>query len=147
MAIVNGNGVSAGERPLVVSFGEMLIDFVPDEAGVSLAESTGFLKAPGGAPANVAVAIARLGGRSAFVGKVRGLPISTQSSNRSSPYGLPAAMRLQILGIRPAPTAGLELTPAALSSTFRPIDLRAGICSREAFPFRYPSDFFPNDSP
>lgn len=60
----------AGEAGLVVSFGEMLIDFVPDVAGVSLAESPGFLKAPGGAPANVAVAVARLGGRSAFVGKV-----------------------------------------------------------------------------
>ncbi|PKA54641.1 Fructokinase-2 [Apostasia shenzhenica] len=55
--------------PLVVSFGEMLIDFVPDVAGVSLAQSTGFIKAPGGAPANVAVAITKLGGRSAFVGK------------------------------------------------------------------------------
>ncbi|THU62894.1 hypothetical protein C4D60_Mb01t09960 [Musa balbisiana] len=54
---------------LVVSFGEMLIDFVPDVAGVSLAESGGFIKAPGGAPANVAVAITKLGGRSAFVGK------------------------------------------------------------------------------
>ncbi|GLT32882.1 hypothetical protein SLA2020_075140 [Shorea laevis] len=56
--------------PLIVSFGEMLIDFVPDVAGVSLAESTGFLKAPGGAPANVACAITRLGGSSAFIGKV-----------------------------------------------------------------------------
>nr|CAD1838904.1 unnamed protein product [Ananas comosus var. bracteatus] len=58
-----------GEEALVVSFGEMLIDFVPDAAGVSLAESTGFLKAPGGAPANVAVAIAKLGGSAAFIGK------------------------------------------------------------------------------
>ena len=56
---------------LVVSFGEMLIDFVPDMAGVSLAESGGFVKAPGGAPANVACAISKLGGSSAFVGKVR----------------------------------------------------------------------------
>ncbi|XP_010908109.1 fructokinase-2 [Elaeis guineensis] len=55
--------------PLVVSFGEMLIDFVPDVAGLSLAESGGFVKAPGGAPANVAVAITKLGGCSAFVGK------------------------------------------------------------------------------
>lgn len=54
----------------IVSFGEMLIDFVPDEAGVSLAESSGFVKAPGGAPANVACAIAKLGGTSAFIGKV-----------------------------------------------------------------------------
>lgn len=56
--------------PLIVSFGEMLIDFVPDTSGVSLAESTGFLKAPGGAPANVACAISKLGGKSAFIGKV-----------------------------------------------------------------------------
>ncbi|XP_072999395.1 fructokinase-2-like [Typha latifolia] len=69
MAIGGENG-SEGSAALVVSFGEMLIDFVPDVAGVSLAESTGFLKAPGGAPANVAVAIAKLGGKAAFVGKV-----------------------------------------------------------------------------
>ncbi|KAL5845584.1 hypothetical protein ACOSQ3_009108 [Xanthoceras sorbifolium] len=55
--------------PLIVAFGEMLIDFVPDVAGVSLAESSGFLKAPGGAPANVACAISKLGGKSAFIGK------------------------------------------------------------------------------
>lgn len=61
---------NGAEIPLVVSFGEMLIDFVPDIAGVSLAESIGFIKAPGGAPANVAVAITKLGGRSAFIGKV-----------------------------------------------------------------------------
>ncbi|RWR92726.1 Carbohydrate kinase PfkB [Cinnamomum micranthum f. kanehirae] len=60
---------NGAEIPLVVSFGEMLIDFVPDIAGVSLAESIGFIKAPGGAPANVAVAITKLGGRSAFIGK------------------------------------------------------------------------------
>uniref|UniRef100_A0A5B6ZTN9 fructokinase n=1 Tax=Davidia involucrata TaxID=16924 RepID=A0A5B6ZTN9_DAVIN len=62
------NGVSSGG--LILSFGEMLIDFVPTESGVSLAEAPGFLKAPGGAPANVAIAVARLGGRAAFVGKL-----------------------------------------------------------------------------
>lgn len=62
--------VTSSASPLVVCFGEMLIDFVPDESGVSLAESRGFLKAPGGAPANVAVAVAKLGGNAAFVGKV-----------------------------------------------------------------------------
>ncbi|KAF2315868.1 hypothetical protein GH714_040598 [Hevea brasiliensis] len=60
---------AANPSPLIVSFGEMLIDFVPDVAGVSLAESGGFLKAPGGAPANVACAITKLGGTSAFIGK------------------------------------------------------------------------------
>ena len=48
----------------------MLIDFVPTVAGVSLAEAPAFKKAPGGAPANVAVGISRLGGSSAFIGKV-----------------------------------------------------------------------------
>ncbi|VVA90149.1 unnamed protein product [Arabis nemorensis] len=61
---------STGEKGLIVSFGEMLIDFVPTESGVSLSESAGFLKAPGGAPANVAIAVSRLGGRAAFVGKL-----------------------------------------------------------------------------
>ncbi|TXG62751.1 hypothetical protein EZV62_009745 [Acer yangbiense] len=55
---------------LVVCFGEMLIDFVPMESGVSLAEASGFKKAAGGAPANVAVGISRLGGSAAFIGKV-----------------------------------------------------------------------------
>ncbi|RZR95829.1 hypothetical protein BHM03_00024725 [Ensete ventricosum] len=53
-------------KDLIVSFGEMLIDFVPTVSGVSLAEAPGFIKAPGGAPANVA----RIGGRAAFVGKL-----------------------------------------------------------------------------
>ncbi|EYU38801.1 hypothetical protein ABFS82_03G070600 [Erythranthe guttata] len=67
MAATNNSGSSSG---LIVSFGEMLIDFVPTVSGVSLAEAPGFLKAPGGAPANVAIAVARLGGNAAFVGKL-----------------------------------------------------------------------------
>ncbi|VVA94229.1 unnamed protein product [Arabis nemorensis] len=61
---------SPQESPSVVCFGEMLIDFVPTTSGLSLAEAPAFKKAPGGAPANVAVGIARLGGSSAFIGKV-----------------------------------------------------------------------------
>ncbi|KAK4854913.1 hypothetical protein QYF36_002407 [Acer negundo] len=61
---------AVSDSGLIVSFGEMLIDFVPTESGVSLAEAPGFLKAPGGAPANVAIAVTRLGGKAAFVGKL-----------------------------------------------------------------------------
>lgn len=64
------NGATPANAPLVICFGEMLIDFVPTVAGLSLADAPAFKKAPGGAPANVAVGIARLGGKSAFVGKV-----------------------------------------------------------------------------
>nr|PNR63073.1 hypothetical protein PHYPA_001498 [Physcomitrium patens] len=58
------------KNELVVCFGELLIDFVPTVGGLSLSDAPAFKKAPGGAPANVAVGIAKLGGNSAFVGKV-----------------------------------------------------------------------------
>jgi fructokinase len=54
----------------VVTFGELLIDFVSTESGVSLIEAPAFVKAAGGAPANVAVGLARLGVSSGFMGKV-----------------------------------------------------------------------------
>ena len=54
----------------VLSFGELLIDFVALEMGVAVGEASGFVKAPGGAPANVAAAVARLGYPSAFMGQV-----------------------------------------------------------------------------
>nr|XP_028959381.1 probable fructokinase-7 isoform X1 [Malus domestica] len=63
-------GGSQDDKSLVVCFGEMLIDFVPTVSGVSLAEASAFQKAPGGAPANVAVGVARLGGSAGFIGKV-----------------------------------------------------------------------------
>ena len=54
----------------LLSIGELLIDFVASRADVSLSEAPGFVKSPGGAPANVAVAVARMGITSAFIGKV-----------------------------------------------------------------------------
>lgn len=56
--------------PSALTLGELLLDFVPDEAGVSLAEARSFSKQPGGAPANVAVGLSRLGVSSGFLGKV-----------------------------------------------------------------------------
>lgn len=66
----DGTPETKESSPLVVCFGEMLIDFVPTISGLSLADAPAFKKAPGGAPANVAVGISRLGGSSAFIGKV-----------------------------------------------------------------------------
>ena len=54
----------------VVAFGELLIDFVPTASGQSLADAEVFRKAAGGAPANVAASLARLGVSSAFMGMV-----------------------------------------------------------------------------
>lgn len=56
--------------PDVVCLGEALIDFVATESGATVGEALGFVKAPGGAPANVAAGVAKLGRSSAFLGKV-----------------------------------------------------------------------------
>ncbi|MCD9033011.1 carbohydrate kinase [Luteimonas sp. Y-2-2-4F] len=53
-------------RTAVACFGEALIDFLGAPAAPGAARS--FLAQPGGAPANVAVGVARLGGRARFVG-------------------------------------------------------------------------------
>lgn len=49
----------------VICLGEALIDFIPLDS-----ENLTYQKAPGGAPANVAVGISKLGGKAAFIGKV-----------------------------------------------------------------------------
>ena len=54
----------------VVTLGELLIDFVPTQSGGSLIDAPSFKKAPGGAPANVAAGLAKLGVSTAFLGKV-----------------------------------------------------------------------------
>lgn len=54
----------------VVTLGELLIDMFPGEIGYRIGEVESFKPKPGGAPANAAVALSRLGANSAFIGKV-----------------------------------------------------------------------------
>ncbi len=56
--------------PEIICLGELLIDMVSTKEDVPLAEAPGFVRAPGGAPANVAVAARRLGASTGFIGKV-----------------------------------------------------------------------------
>ena len=56
--------------PKALCIGELLIDFVSTTPDVTLAAAPGFVKAPGGAPANVAVGLAKLGIDVGFIGKV-----------------------------------------------------------------------------
>ncbi|PXW93094.1 fructokinase [Streptohalobacillus salinus] len=53
----------------VYSIGEALIDFIPSVTDSQLKDVPSFKRVMGGAPANVAVAVARLGGQSAFISK------------------------------------------------------------------------------
>jgi fructokinase len=52
----------------VVALGELLIDFIPVQS--TPGEIPCYIQHPGGAPANVAVTLAKLGKRAAFIGKV-----------------------------------------------------------------------------
>ncbi|MGX1193074.1 carbohydrate kinase family protein [Metabacillus sp. SLBN-84] len=52
------------------SIGEVLIDFIPQERGASLKEVVTFERAPGGAPANVAAAVAKYGGEASMITQV-----------------------------------------------------------------------------
>ena len=54
----------------VFCIGELLIDFVAEKQGNDLSKAEVFTKKPGGAPANVACTIAKLGGLSKFIGCV-----------------------------------------------------------------------------
>ncbi len=66
------SAADAAGGPAVVSLGEVLVDFVALDNALPLDEATAFHRAPGGAPANVAVALARLGIPASFLGKIGG---------------------------------------------------------------------------
>lgn len=70
------------------SIGEALIDFIPLVPKTTLAEVEAFAKRPGGAPANVAVAAAKLGSNSYFVGKVGDDPFGHFMIDTIEGYGV-----------------------------------------------------------
>ena len=61
----------------IYCIGELLIDFVAEKQGADLSKANEFVKKAGGAPANVACAISKLGGQSAFIGCVGKDPFGT----------------------------------------------------------------------
>ncbi|ANU20121.1 carbohydrate kinase [Planococcus plakortidis] len=52
------------------SIGEILVDFIPHQKGIALKDVESFTRVPGGAPANVAAAVAKFGGTSSLITKV-----------------------------------------------------------------------------
>jgi len=65
---MDDNSVNVDKK--VFCIGELLIDFVCKDLGTSLVAGANFEKKAGGAPANVAASIAKLGGHAYFLGKV-----------------------------------------------------------------------------
>ncbi len=86
----------------VICLGEILVDFVAREAGVSVGEAASFQRVMGGAPANVAVGVSRLGRSSAFLGCVG-----------DDPFGRFLTAELRAEGVD---VAGLQTTAAARTS-------------------------------
>jgi sugar/nucleoside kinase (ribokinase family) len=54
----------------IVTLGELILDMFASETGKDFRTVSAFIPVAGGAPANVAVAAAKLGARAAFIGKV-----------------------------------------------------------------------------
>ncbi len=54
----------------VFCIGEILIDFIAEKQGNNISKANVFIKKAGGAPANVASAISKLGGKSYFCGSI-----------------------------------------------------------------------------
>lgn len=54
----------------LISIGEALIDFIPQQVGIGLKEVQGFSPKVGGAPANVCGAFSKLGGKSMMITKL-----------------------------------------------------------------------------
>ena len=107
----------------VVCVGDLLIDFVPTETGTGLADAPAFVKAPGGAAANVAVGLARLGVKSAFIGMVG-----------DDPFGHFLADTLRATGVDTGPLRFTTKARTALAF----VSLRAD-GEREFMFYRHPS--------
>ena len=72
----------------IYAIGEALIDFIPVQPADSLAKVNAFEKRPGGAPANVAVAAAKLGAESYFIGMVGDDPFGHFMKDTIQSYGV-----------------------------------------------------------
>ncbi|HEX5655121.1 MAG TPA: carbohydrate kinase [Chitinophagaceae bacterium] len=72
----------------ILCIGEALIDMICTDKGKSLSEGQHFLKKPGGAPTNVAAAIAALGGRVELAAKVGADPFGEHLIDVMESFGV-----------------------------------------------------------
>jgi len=79
----------------ILCIGEALIDMICVDTGMSLPEGTHFIKKPGGAPTNVAAAIAALGGMVELAAKVGNDPFGKQLINTMQEFGVSTRWMIQ----------------------------------------------------
>ncbi|MFT3915704.1 MAG: carbohydrate kinase [Anaeromyxobacteraceae bacterium] len=107
-----------GARDLdVVCLGEALVDFLPDRPG-ALPDVEAFRPCAGGAPANVATGLARLGRRVAFTGVVGDDPLGRFLARRLADEGVEPVLRFS--RERPTGVWFVALEPGGERSFFSP---------------------------
>ena len=79
----------------ILCIGEALIDMICIDKGKSLSDGNNFLKKPGGAPTNVAAAIAALGGTVELAAKVGNDPFGKQLINVMQEFGVSTRWMIQ----------------------------------------------------
>jgi fructokinase len=79
----------------IICIGEALIDMICTDKGSSLSDGQHFLKKPGGAPTNVAAAIAALGGEVELAAKVGNDPFGKHLIDVMSAFGVSTRWILQ----------------------------------------------------
>ncbi|MBS1747946.1 MAG: carbohydrate kinase [Bacteroidetes bacterium] len=84
----NTDEVTGKSRDKILCIGEALIDMICTDTGKTLAEGNHFLKKPGGAPTNVAAAIAALGGKVELAAKVGNDPFGKQLIEVMQSFGV-----------------------------------------------------------
>lgn len=84
-----------GDRGKILCVGEALIDMICIDKGKSLTDGNNFLKKTGGAPTNVAAAIAALGGAVELAAKVGTDPFGKQLVEEMQHFGVSTRWMLQ----------------------------------------------------
>jgi fructokinase len=79
----------------ILCIGEALIDMICTDTGKSLSKGDNFLKKPGGAPTNVAAAIAALGGEVILAAKVGADPFGQQLIEVMKDFGVSTIWMMQ----------------------------------------------------
>ena len=79
----------------ILCIGEALMDIICTDKGKTLAEGNNFLKKTGGAPTNVAAAIAALGGKVSLAAKVGNDPFGQQLIDEMNSFGVDIKLMLK----------------------------------------------------
>lgn len=109
----------------IISLGEALIDFIPADS-----ENLVYQKSPGGAPANVAVGLARLGAPSSFLGKVGDDVLGTFLKDTLRSYGVNTDHMLLTKEAKTGRSSSRSQKMASGPSTFTSIRAQTVFCMK-----------------